>query len=144
MYDLTEHGAALLPRDHAKYVMGVGTPEDLVECVYRGVDMFDCVMPTRNARNGMLFTSQGRVVIKNAQYQSDPRPLDENCHCYTCRNYSRAYLRHLYTSREILASHLNTVHNLHYFVNLMTEIRQAIDEDRFVEFRKEFYDKRQV
>lgn len=144
MYDLTEHGAALLPHDHAKYVMGVGTPEDLVECVFRGVDMFDCVMPTRNARNGTLFTSTGRVVIKNARYQRDPRPVDKNCSCYTCRNYSRAYLRHLFTTREILASHLNTVHNLHYFVNLMTGIRKAIDEDRFVEFRKAFYAQREA
>lgn len=139
MYDLTEHGAALLPKEHAKYVMGVGTPQDLVECVYRGVDMFDCVMPTRNARNGMLFTSKGRLVIKNARFKTDPLPPDENCDCYTCRNFSRAYLRHLYTSREILSSHLNTIHNLHYFVGLMTDIRQAIDEDRFPEFRKEFY-----
>ena len=144
MYDLTEQGAALLPADQARYVMGVGTPEDLVECVYRGVDMFDCVMPTRNARNGMLFTSRGRLVIKNARYQRDPRPLDEQCGCYTCRNYSRAYLRHLYVSREILASHLNTVHNLHYFVNLMAEIRRAIAEDRFVEFRRRFYNQRQA
>jgi queuine tRNA-ribosyltransferase len=139
MYDLTEHGAALLPAEHAKYVMGVGTPQDLLECVYRGVDMFDCVMPTRNGRNGMLFTSQGRLVIKNARYKNDPRPVDENCDCYTCRNFSRAYLRHLYTSKEILSSHLNTVHNLHYFIKLMTDIRQAIDEDRFTQFRKEFY-----
>ncbi len=139
MYDLTEHGAALLPKTHAKYVMGVGTPQDLVECVYRGVDMFDCVMPTRNARNGMLFTSKGRLVIKNARYKTDPRPVDENCDCYTCRNFSRAYLRHLHVSREILSSHLNTLHNLHYFVKLMTDIRQAIDEDRFPEFRSSFY-----
>lgn len=139
MYDLTEHGAALLPKEHAKYVMGVGTPQDLVECVYRGVDMFDCVMPTRNARNGMLFTSRGRLVIKNARYKTDPLPVDENCDCYTCRNFSRAYLRHLHMSREILSAHLNTLHNLHYFVQLMTDIRQAIDEDRFPEFRKEFY-----
>ncbi len=139
MYDLTEHGAALLPKEHAKYVMGVGTPQDLVECVYRGVDMFDCVMPTRNARNGMLFTSKGRLVIKNARFRTDPLPVDENCDCYTCQNFSRAYLRHLYTSREILSSHLNTIHNLHYFVKLMTDIRQAIDDDRFPEFRKEFY-----
>ena len=139
MYDLTEHGAALLPKDQAKYVMGVGTPQDLVECVYRGVDMFDCVMPTRNARNGMLFTSKGRLVIKNARFRTDPLPVDENCDCYTCRNFSRAYLRHLYTTREILSSHLNTIHNLHYFVGLMTDIRKAIDEDCFPEFRKAFY-----
>lgn len=139
MYDMTAQTAALLPDDSAKYVMGVGTPEDLVECVYRGIDMFDCVMPTRNARNGMLFTSKGRLVIKNARYYNDADPVDEKCDCYTCRNYSRAYLRHLYMAREILSSHLNTIHNLHYFVHLMSDMRQAIVRDRFEEFRKEFY-----
>lgn len=143
MYDMTEQTAALLPDDFAKYVMGVGTPEDLVECVYRGVDMFDCVMPTRNGRNGMLFTSRGRLVIKNAVYYNDPRPVDEECSCYTCRNYSRAYLRHLYMAREIMASQLNTIHNLHYFVNLMAAMRRAIFEDRFEAFRKDFYDRRE-
>ena len=143
MYDFTEIGAALLPATHAKYVMGVGTPQDLIECVYRGVDMFDCVMPTRNGRNGMLFTSKGKLVIKNARYKIDPLPVDENCDCYTCRNFSRAYLRHLYCSRELLSSHLNTVHNLHFFVKLMTDIRHAIDEDRFTEFRKDFYAKQE-
>ncbi len=143
MYDITEQTATLLPQNYPIYLMGVGTPEDLIESVYRGVDMFDCVMPTRNARNGMLFTSEGRVVIKNAQYQKDPRPVDEACDCYTCRNYSRAYLRHLYMAREILSSHLNTVHNLHYFVNLMNNIRTAIEDDRFEEFRQDFYNKRQ-
>jgi len=140
MYEMCEHSAALLPADHAKYVMGVGTPGDLVECVYRGVDMFDCVMPTRNARNGMLFTSRGRLVIKNARYYDDQRPVDERCGCYTCRNYSRAYLRHLYMAREILAYQLNTIHNLHYYVSLMKGMRQAIMEDRFEQFRRQFYD----
>jgi len=139
MLDITEHTAQLLPQDHPIYLMGVGTPEDLVECVYRGVDMFDCVMPTRNARNGMLFTSRGRVVIKNSQYGNDPRPPDENCGCYTCRNYSRAYLRHLYMSREILAYHLNTIHNLYYFVGLMGSMREAIKNDTFLQFRNNFY-----
>lgn len=143
MYDMTGRAAALLPYAFPKYVMGVGTPEDLVECVFRGIDMFDCVMPTRNARNGMLFTSRCRLVIKNACYYNDPRPADENCGCYTCRNYSRAYLRHLYMAREIMASQLNTIHNLHYFVNLMAEMRQAIREDRFEIFRKEFYNMRE-
>lgn len=142
MMEMTEHTAALLPQEYPIYLMGVGTPENLVEAVYRGVDMFDCVMPTRNARNGMLFTSAGRLVIKNARYQNDPRPVDEACNCYTCRNYSRAYLRHLYMAREILSSHLNTVHNLHYFVGLLAEIRRAIEEDRFEAMRKEFYAKR--
>ena len=139
MMDITEHSAKLLPQDHPIYLMGVGTPEDLVESVYRGVDMFDCVMPTRNARNGMLFTSRGRVVIKNSQYSNDPRPPDESCGCYTCRNYSRAYLRHLYISREILAYHLNTIHNLYYFVGLMRSMREAIEKDTFLRFRNNFY-----
>jgi queuine tRNA-ribosyltransferase len=139
MLEITEHTAKLLPQDYPIYLMGVGTPEDLVESVHRGIDMFDCVMPTRNARNGMLFTSRGRIVIKNSQYSSDPAPPDENCDCYTCRNYSRAYLRHLYMSREILAYHLNTIHNLHYFVGLMQEMREAIANDSFLQFRKNFY-----
>jgi queuine tRNA-ribosyltransferase len=143
MREITEHTAKLLPQDYPIYLMGVGTPEDLVESVHRGVDMFDCVMPTRNARNGMLFTSRGRIVIKNSQYSSDPKPPDESCDCYTCRNYSRAYLRHLYMSREILAYHLNTIHNLHYFVGLMQEMREAIANDSFLQFRKNFYDLRE-
>jgi queuine tRNA-ribosyltransferase len=143
MREITEHTAKLLPQDYPIYLMGVGTPDDLVESVHRGVDMFDCVMPTRNARNGMLFTSRGRIVIKNSQYRSDPKPPDESCDCYTCRNYSRAYLRHLYMSREILAYHLNTIHNLHYFVGLMQEMREAIANDSFLQFRKNFYDMRE-
>ncbi|MEJ2689177.1 MAG: tRNA guanosine(34) transglycosylase Tgt [Deltaproteobacteria bacterium] len=139
MYDLTEHTARLMPEDHPRYLMGVGTPEDLVESVYRGIDMFDCVMPTRNARNGMLFTSTGRLVIKNARYFDDQEPVDAECGCYTCRNYSRAYLRHLYMAKEILASHLNTIHNLYYFIHLMQRMREAIEEDRFAEFRQEFH-----
>ena len=139
MLEITEHTAKLLPKDYPIYLMGVGTPEDLVESVYRGVDMFDCVMPTRNARNGMLFTSRGRVVIKNSQYSNDPRPPDESCGCYTCRNYSRAYLRHLYMSREILAYHLNTIHNLYYFTGLMRSMRQAIENDTFLQFRNNFH-----
>jgi queuine tRNA-ribosyltransferase len=142
MYDLTEEIAPKMPAAHPRYLMGVGTPENLIESVWRGIDMFDCVMPTRNARNGMLFTSQGRIVIKNARYQDDPLPADEECGCYTCRNYSRAYLRHLYMAREILSSHLNTIHNLHYFVGLMARVRQAIGEDRFAAFRREFYAER--
>ncbi len=142
MLDMTEQTAALMPKDYPIYLMGVGTPEDLVEGVWRGVDMFDCVMPTRNARNGMLFTSTGKVVIKNARYQRDQRPIDESCSCYVCRNFSRAYLRHLYMSREILAANLNSIHNLHYYVGLMANIRTALEEDRFKEFRHEFYAKR--
>lgn len=139
MHDMTEAVVPDLPEDFPVYLMGVGTPEDLIEGVWRGVDMFDCVMPTRNARNGTLFTSRGKVVIKNARYRDDRRPIDENCQCYTCRNYSRAYLRHLFQSREILSYHLNTIHNLHYYLHLMSEIRQAIEDDCFKQFRQDFY-----
>jgi queuine tRNA-ribosyltransferase len=142
MYELMEATADHLPADHARYLMGVGTPEDLVEGVYHGIDMFDCVMPTRNARNGMLFTSEGRLVIKNACFQQDQRPLDETCGCYTCRHYSRAYLRHLFQSREILAYQLNSIHNLHYYCTLMAGMREAIREDRFLAFRRSFYQQR--
>ena len=128
-----------LPEDKPRYLMGMGTPEDLVEGVARGVDMFDCVLPTRNARNGMAFTDTGRVVIKNAAYALDPGPLDEACGCYTCRHYSRAYLRHLYVSREILAYRLLTLHNLYYYFNFMAKMRQAIAAGRFDAFRREFY-----
>jgi queuine tRNA-ribosyltransferase len=130
-----------LPKDKPRYLMGVGTPEDLLEGVNRGVDLFDCVLPTRNARNGMAFTGNGRVVIKNAAYALDPRPLDEACGCYTCRHYSRAYLRHLYVSREILAFRLLTFHNLYYYLNLMVKMRQAIRQDRFAAFRREILKK---
>ncbi len=139
MYDITEATTPHLPEDYARYLMGVGTPEDLIEGVWRGIDMFDCVMPTRNARNGTLFTSKGKITIKNARYKEDHAPLDENCRCYTCRNYSRAYLRHLYQSREILSYQLNTVHNLYYYVNLMAGVREAIEKDSFTAFRRDFY-----
>ncbi len=139
MHDMTEATVAHLPDEQPVYLMGVGTPEDLVEGVWRGVDMFDCVMPTRNARNGTLFTSSGKVVIKNARHREDQAPVDERCGCYTCRNYSRAYLRHLFVSREILAYHLNTIHNLYYYLNLMQEIRDAIEKDSFASFRNDFY-----
>jgi queuine tRNA-ribosyltransferase len=131
-----------LPDDKPVYLMGVGAPEDLVEAVMRGVDMFDCVMPTRNARNGTLFTSRGRLTIKNARYRDDERPIDESCPCYTCTRFSRAYLRHLFMAREILAYRLNTIHNLHYYSRLMAGIRKAVGEGRMEEFRREFYDNR--
>ncbi len=123
-----------LPRDRPRYAMGVGMPEELPEYVARGIDMMDCVMPTRNARNGSLFTSQGKVVIKNAQYREDPGPLDPNCGCYTCRNYSRAYLRHLYQAGEILFSSLATRHNLQRYLDIMGEIRQSILLARFPQY----------
>ena len=143
MREMAEKTTAIMPKDYPRYMMGVGTPEDLVESVFCGVDMFDCVMPTRNARNGMLFTSKGKVVIKNARFVDDMQPVDEECNCYTCRNFSRAYLRHLYMAREILSSILNSIHNLHYYVNLMADIRTALENDTFLEFRKQFYAKRE-
>jgi queuine tRNA-ribosyltransferase len=133
---------AALPEDRPRYLMGVGTPEDLVEAVARGVDMFDCVLPTRNARNGMAFTSTGKVVIKNAGHGTDAEPLDAACGCYTCRHYSRAYLRHLYVAREILAYRLLTLHNLYYYLQLMASLRQAVAADRFAAFRRDFYQNR--
>jgi queuine tRNA-ribosyltransferase len=128
-----------LPEERPVYLMGVGKPEDIIEAVLLGVDMFDCVMPTRNARNGTLFTGSGTLVIKNARYADDGRPLDESCGCYTCTHYSRAYLRHLYMSRELLAYRLNSVHNLFFYCRLMKEIRQAIRDNRISEFRENFY-----
>jgi queuine tRNA-ribosyltransferase len=124
----------LLPADRPRYLMGVGTPDDLMAAVGRGVDMFDCVMPTRNARNGHLFTAKGVVRIRNAKYESDTQPLDADCTCYTCANYSRAYLRHLDRCTEILGARLCTIHNLHYYQVLMQGMRKAIEESRFAQF----------
>ena len=131
-----------LPTDKPRYLMGVGTPEDIVEAVRRGIDMFDCVMPTRNARNGHLFTHSGVVRIRNAVHQHDTGPVDPMCDCYTCQNYSRAYLRHLSRCNEILGARLNTIHNLYYYQTLMRNIREAIKEQRFEQFAKEFYELR--
>ncbi|WP_305043054.1 tRNA guanosine(34) transglycosylase Tgt [Geoalkalibacter sp.] len=144
MYEAMESTLPLLPEDRPRYVMGVGTPENLVEGISRGVDMFDCVMPTRNARNGVLFTSFGKISIKQARYAEDSQPIDPACGCYVCRHYSRAYLRHLYQSGEILASVLNTHHNLHYYLNLMAEARRAIENGQFTEFRRDFYHRRET
>ncbi|MEW6615929.1 MAG: tRNA guanosine(34) transglycosylase Tgt [Thermodesulfobacteriota bacterium] len=138
MYEMIMKTLPFLPENSPRYLMGVGTPEDLVESIGLGFDMFDCVMPTRNARNGMLFTSKGKVLIKNARYIDDDSPLDDNCHCYTCENFSRGYLRHLLIANEILSPRLNTIHNLTYYFKLINEIRSAIEEDRFTEFRTEF------
>ncbi|MDA8135611.1 MAG: tRNA guanosine(34) transglycosylase Tgt [Desulfobacteraceae bacterium] len=143
MYAMADHTLPLLPRHKPRYIMGVGTPEDLVELTRLGCDMFDCVMPTRNARNGQLFTSQGTLNIANAKYRLDKAPLDAECNCYTCANYSRSYLRHLYKAREILSYRLNTIHNVYYYLDLMEKMREAIAEDRFFEFRQAFYMKRQ-
>jgi queuine tRNA-ribosyltransferase len=142
MYDVMDGTLPLLPVDRPRYIMGVGTPENLVEAVARGADMFDCVMPTRNARNGVMFTSQGKISIKQAQYLEDDGPVDPTCGCYTCRHYSRAYLRHLYQSHEILASVLNTTHNLYYYHNLMRRMRDAVVEGTFAAFRTSFYQQR--
>ena len=130
--------AARLPEARPRYLMGVGRPEDLVEAVAAGIDLFDCVMPTRNARNGTLFTSEGKVNIKREEYRADPRPLDPACACETCRHYSRAYLRHLFVSNEILASRLNTIHNLAYYLDLMKSLREAITTRTFAAFRESF------
>lgn len=138
MYSVMECCSAMMPNDAPRYIMGIGSPEDLLEAIRHGYDMFDCVMPTRNARNGMLFTSQGRVNIKAKQYEEDDSPLDPNCGCYVCRKYSRAYLRHLYRAGEILSSHLNTYHNLHYYLNLMKQAREAIQADNFASFQKQY------
>jgi queuine tRNA-ribosyltransferase len=127
-----------LPADRPRYLMGVGTPTDLVQAVARGMDMFDCVMPTRNARNGHLFTSRGVVKIRNAGHQSDTSPLDPDCGCYTCLHYSRAYLRHLDRCNEILGARLNTIHNLHYYLSLMGRLRAAIEAGRYPAFVTEF------
>ena len=138
MYAVVEETARRLPADRPRYLMGAGTPEDLVECVARGIDMFDCVLPTRNARNGQLFTSEGRLNIKNARYAEDDRPVDEHCACYTCRHHSRAYLRHLYMAGEMTAGTLNTLHNLSYYLDTMKRIREAILFNAFEKFRLEF------
>ena len=138
MYDITGQTALALPVDRPRYLMGTGTPEDLVECVARGIDMFDCVMPTRNARNGQLFTSEGRINIRNARYAEDDRPLDQTCSCYTCRHHSRAYLRHLYLAGEMTAGALNTLHNLTFYLDTMRRIRDAIAFRTFDTFRQGF------
>ncbi|QOP41103.1 tRNA guanosine(34) transglycosylase Tgt [Sulfurimonas marina] len=143
MYDTVEHTTQYMPEDKPRYLMGVGTPEDLIENIERGIDMFDCVMPTRNARNGTLFTSFGKLNIKGAKYKEDEAPIDPECNCITCKTYSRAYINHLFRSREISYFRLATIHNLHYYLNLMKECREAILEDRFAEFKADFYQKRQ-
>jgi queuine tRNA-ribosyltransferase len=141
MNEMVEVAVSELPEESPRYLMGVGKPEDIVEAVARGIDIFDCVLPTRCARNGTLFTSEGKLVIKNSQYERDPTPVDPDCGCYTCRNYSRAYLRHLYMAREILAPRLNTLHNLYYYATLTARIREAIKKDWFEAFRESFYER---
>ena len=142
MLRILKHTAPQLPSDKPRYLMGVGKPQDLVEAVREGIDMFDCVMPTRNARNAHIFTQHGVLKLRNAQYKKDTGPIDPECSCYTCRNqFSRAYLYHLDKQRELLGARLNTIHNLHYYQQLMAQMRSAIEEDRFEAFRVEFYQK---
>jgi len=133
-----------LPENKPVYLMGVGKPEDIIEATLLGVDMFDCVMPTRNARNGTLFTSRGKLNIKNACYMDDDRPIDENCDCYTCAHYSRAYLRHLFMAKELLTYRLNSIHNLYYYTKLMEDIRYAIREERLTDYRHNFYEQQEM
>ena len=141
MYEVLDYAVDFLPENKPRYVMGVGTPDHLFEGAERGVDMFDCVLPTRNARNGAALTSTGPLNIKNAKFERDFTPLDHECDCYTCQNYSRAYLRHLYKCNEILSSMLLSNHNVHFLVNMMKNMRKAIEEDRFLEYKNEFYSK---
>ena len=142
MMRVLSHVGPRLPENKPHYLMGVGTPEDLVQGVANGIDMFDCVMPTRNARNGWIFTRYGDVKIKNARYKEEKEPLDATCTCYTCKNFSRAYLHHLHRTGEILGARLNTIHNLHYYLELMRQIRLALDEERFPQFVAQFHTER--
>ncbi len=139
MYDILAHTTPFLPEDKPRYLMGVGSPDYLIEAVLRGIDMCDCVLPTRIARNGTAMTSMGKVVVRNATYERDWSPLDANCDCYTCKNYTRAYIRHLIKAGEILGARLLTIHNLRFLVRLMENVRKAIEEDRLLEFRETFY-----
>lgn len=141
MCEILEHTTPFLPKDKPRYNMGVGSPDYLFESVIRGIDMADCVLPTRIARNGTVMTSKGRLVVRNAKYKKDFNKLDEECSCYTCNNYSRAYIRHLFNVDEILGARLATIHNLHFLTNLMENIRTAIKEDRLLSYKDEFYDK---
>jgi len=141
MLEMADDTLPNLPETKPRYIMGVGTPENLIELVALGTDMFDCVLPTRNARNGQMFTQHGTINISNAQYKDATEPLEPGCECYTCRHYSRAYLRHLYMARELLAYRLNTIHNIHFFISFMKQIREAIVADEFESFRKAFYRK---
>ncbi|MDO5667436.1 MAG: tRNA guanosine(34) transglycosylase Tgt [Alcaligenaceae bacterium] len=139
MQRVINHIAHQLPENAPRYLMGVGTPEDLVYAVSQGVDMFDCVMPTRNARNGWLFTRFGDIKIRNARYKDDTKPLDPSCRCHTCQNFSRAYLHHLHRANEITGARLNTLHNLHYYLTLMKEMREALEQNRFDQWQEQFH-----
>lgn len=140
MNEVLEYTVPLLPKQKPRYLMGVGSPDSLIDGAIRGIDMFDCVLPTRIARNGTVMTSKGKLVVRNAEYARDSKPLDENCDCYTCRNFSRAYIRHLIKAGEILGGRLTTIHNLRFLQNLMKNIRDAIQEDRLLSYREEFFE----
>lgn len=141
MYEVLDYTVPLLPEDKPRYLMGVGSPDDLLEGVLRGIDMFDCVLPTRIARNGTAMTSQGKVVVRNATYAEDFTSLDPECDCYTCKNYTKAYLRHLIKCNEILGARLLTIHNLHFLLKMMENVREAIKEDRLLDYKKDFFEK---
>lgn len=144
MYELADYSASIIPEEYPRYLMGVGMPEDIIRCIDYGIDMFDCVIPTRNARNGMLFTKTGHIYIKQAQYVEDDGPISEECSCYTCSGYSRAYLRHLHMAGEILSSMLSTIHNLHYYFNLIREAQSSIRNGTFAEFKRRFFSSRNL
>jgi queuine tRNA-ribosyltransferase len=141
MYEVLDYTVPLMPEDKPRYLMGVGSPDCLIDGAIRGIDMFDCVLPTRIARNGTVMTSKGKLVIRNAEYSEDHRPLDEECDCYACRNFTRGYIRHLIKAGEILGGRLTTIHNLRFLQNLMANIRTAIKEDRLQSYRDEFFEK---
>lgn len=141
MYQVLEYTVPLMPDDKPRYLMGVGTPEDLIEGVMRGIDMFDCVLPTRIARHGAVFTSEGRITVRNAVYKKDFTPLDHQCDCYVCQNYTRGYIRHLIKRNEILGARLTTYHNLYFLLDLMKKVRKSISKDEVIKFRKKFYNK---
>ncbi len=144
MYKMLKYTTPIMPRNKPRYLMGVGTPEDLIEGIYHGIDMFDCVMPTRIARHGQVFTHRGRMTVRNAKYKDDFTPLDKNCDCHVCQNYSRAYIRHLIKRNEILGVRLTTYHNLYFMLNFSEEIRKSIANDNFINFREEFYQKYEI
>jgi queuine tRNA-ribosyltransferase len=144
MERIVAHCAPRLPKASPRYLMGVGTPEDIVEAVANGIDLFDCVLPTRNARNGWLFTSRGDVKIRNARHREDTGPLDPDCGCYTCRHFTRAYLHHLDRAKEILGARLNTIHNLHYYLELLRGLREAVETGRLAAFRERFRSRRMI
>ncbi|MDD5439981.1 MAG: tRNA guanosine(34) transglycosylase Tgt [Candidatus Omnitrophica bacterium] len=142
IHEITSYTAAFLPADKPRYLMGVGTPEDIVRAIEAGMDMFDCVVPTRNGRNGQAFTWTGELQLRNALYKTDPKPIDETCDCYACRNHSRSYIRHLFNTEELLGLRLVSLHNIRFYVTLIQQIRQAIIEDRFAGFMREFFARR--